>query len=254
MELLIGTDPEAFLSLDGKFVSAYGVIPGTKAEPYPVEKGAVQVDGLALEFNIDPARTADEFDSNIQTVLDQMTEMVKKVNSRYEIKFVPVAKFDMNYFKSLPEESKILGCDPDFNAAGTRNQVFDYLTNTPIRTAAGHMHVGFTKDADVTDPVYFEDCRFLASQFNMLPPNVLHLGTLPTPEDYERWGYYGAYGAFRPKHYGVELRSFGNWWVPNSDTRKKMFNMVVTRFREIENATKKTVWTAETPIPTKLAA
>ncbi len=56
-----GCDPEVFLMVGDKYVSAHGLFPGTKAEPFKVEKGAVQVDGLALEFNIDPAKTPEEF-------------------------------------------------------------------------------------------------------------------------------------------------------------------------------------------------
>ncbi len=48
----IGADPEIFLRRRGKAFSAHGVIPGTKKEPHNVEKGAVQVDGMAVEFNV----------------------------------------------------------------------------------------------------------------------------------------------------------------------------------------------------------
>ena len=62
MQLLLGADPEAFVVLkDGGIpVSAHGLLPGTKDKPFPVEKGAVQVDGMAAEFNIEPAATEDE--------------------------------------------------------------------------------------------------------------------------------------------------------------------------------------------------
>ena len=49
----IGADPEVFVadSLTNTFVSAHDLVPGTKLEPFAVNKGAVQVDGMALEFN-----------------------------------------------------------------------------------------------------------------------------------------------------------------------------------------------------------
>jgi hypothetical protein len=61
MEFKIGADPEFFLrdKATGKFVSAHGLIPGTKRQPMKVDKGAVQVDGMALEFNIDPVTNLD---------------------------------------------------------------------------------------------------------------------------------------------------------------------------------------------------
>ncbi len=79
-KIAIGCDPETFLKRHGEYISAFGMFPGTKNEPYKVNKGAIQVDGFALEFNIDPAFSAEEFDYNIQTVLNQMDDMVKSVD------------------------------------------------------------------------------------------------------------------------------------------------------------------------------
>ena len=70
MQILVGADPELFVKNpnSGEFISAHGMVPGTKYDPYKVDKGAIQVDGMALEFNIDPARTVDEFVRNITEV------------------------------------------------------------------------------------------------------------------------------------------------------------------------------------------
>lgn len=51
----IGADPEVFVGREGQFFSAHGLVPGNKRRPHKVDRGAVQVDGMALEFNIDPA-------------------------------------------------------------------------------------------------------------------------------------------------------------------------------------------------------
>ena len=57
IEAKVGADPEIFLGdADGGLVSAYGLIKGDKEHPFPVTNGAVQVDGMAAEFNIDPDR------------------------------------------------------------------------------------------------------------------------------------------------------------------------------------------------------
>lgn len=55
MSYLVGADPELFVSKAGVILSAFGLVGGTKKVPQKVERGAVQVDGMALEFNIDPA-------------------------------------------------------------------------------------------------------------------------------------------------------------------------------------------------------
>ena len=61
MKFTIGADPELFLHKNGKAVTAHGVVQGTKEHPYPVEYGAYQVDGMAVEFNIDPTPLDGDF-------------------------------------------------------------------------------------------------------------------------------------------------------------------------------------------------
>ena len=110
--ILIGCDPELFV-VDAKKDtprSAFGLVPGTKASPFKVPKGAIQVDGMALEFNIDPAKTEDEFVENIQTVLQTLRE---KVPSKYKFLIEPSVNFNGNHMKAQPEEAKELGCECD---------------------------------------------------------------------------------------------------------------------------------------------
>ena len=235
---LIGTDPELFLTLDGQPISAEGLIPGTKHEPFKVEKGALQVDGLAAEFNIDPASTEDEFNNNIKIVLIQLREYLDRHDSRIQMNFVPFMKFDPKYFKKLSDISKILGCDPDFNYNGQIITATEKLANMPIRTAAGHIHIGWTKDVDPMDPAHFEDCKFISqyfynnsAAFNRLISSISYYGT---KEENERLKYYGMMGAFRPKHYGIELRQYSNLWVESEQNRKKVFRFIIGHMAKID--------------------
>src|SRR3546814_8173445 len=75
--LPIWCDPEIFMFKNGVPVSAHNAVPGTKYDPYKVKNGAVQVDGMALEFNIDPSHTEEEFVSSVQSVLATLKEMVQ---------------------------------------------------------------------------------------------------------------------------------------------------------------------------------
>ena len=106
LNIKIGADPELFVTKGGQFRSAHGLIPGTKEKPFPVENGAVQVDGMALEYNIDPATTADEFVLYNQSVLGQLKAMVPD----YEFAIVPSCRFNGNHFRVQPDEAKELGC------------------------------------------------------------------------------------------------------------------------------------------------
>jgi hypothetical protein len=50
--------------------------PAQSTIPYVVKHGAVQVDGVAAEINIDPASTFQEFSYNLQQVLLQLQDMI----------------------------------------------------------------------------------------------------------------------------------------------------------------------------------
>lgn len=224
MSTLIGCDPELFLSYGNKFISAFGMFPGTKDDPYRVEKGAIQVDGTALEFNIDPVKTEDEFVHNVKTVLAQMKEMVKEVDPEIRLNFVPVARFDPKEFELFPDECKLLGCDPDFSISGMMNIQPEELITTPIRTASGHFHIGWTNDEDPFSPEHFSEALSVAKFFHK--ENSFRL----TAEERERLKYYGDNGAFRPKPYGVEIRSFSNIWVEKEETQRDMFKFVLNTY------------------------
>ena len=88
----IGADPEMFLynSETGKFVSAIGLIPGTKENPFKpkeLKKGfALQTDNVLVEFNI-PASKLDwnstKFVDDILSMKKFISEYVKVINSKY---------------------------------------------------------------------------------------------------------------------------------------------------------------------------
>lgn len=233
MDYLIGTDPEVFVkdSKTGRFVCAHGMVMGTKHMPEPVDDGALQVDGCALEFNITPAEDANTFSKRVQAVLDQLKERVFQIDKNFTICATPVAKFDEMYFlNEVPEEAKILGCDPDFNYLGQMNpSPADKMLGMPVRTAAGHLHIGWTGEKESDDADHFEDCRFVAEKFYLAGKFRPE-----TNDEGERLRYYGASGAFRPKSYGVELRSPSNLWILSDKTRRAAYETLVTTMRSLE--------------------
>ena len=82
VKILIGADPELFLRNpnDNKFVSGHIFNLGDKKAPTPVPFGAVQNDGCAVEFNINPAHTVQEFVHNTQKVLETLRHMTPGYN------------------------------------------------------------------------------------------------------------------------------------------------------------------------------
>jgi hypothetical protein len=230
MDIKIGCDPEFFVKKDGQYVSAFGLINGTKYNPQLVDGGAIQVDGMALEFNIDPAKTAEEFSGRIQNVLKQFREIIP---SEYEFAFDPVAQFGEEYIRSQPPEATELGCTPDFNAyTGETNPKPN--ASVPFRTASGHIHIGWTEDVDPYDPEHFEACCMLVKELD----HSLACLEKFWDSDTQRKELYGAYGAFRPKPYGVEYRVLSNAWVRDPDLMQFIFKVVNDCFDHLRSGKK----------------
>lgn len=210
-ELLVGADPEFFVEQNDKPVSAHGLIPGDKKAPHKVALGAVQVDGMALEFNITPADTEENFLLNLEGVMTTILAMVPD----YKYYPKPVADFEFDYIQSQPEEAKALGCEPDYNAytmdVNPRPDVA-----TPFRTASGHIHVGWTKDVNPMDMGHFSACARLARMMDY----TLGVPSLLWDQDNRRRQLYGKAGAFRPKPYGMEYRTLSNAWLNPNPTPK----------------------------------
>lgn len=211
-EFTIGADPEIFVKKRGVVASAYGLIPGTKKFPLKVRKGAVQVDGMALEFNIDPAGNEKAFRDNINEVMAQL----KVMTPGYDFDINPVAEFGAAMIAAQPKEARILGCDPDFNA-WTRAPNPAPNAKADFRTASGHVHIGWKKkgdknwpdNLDVNDESHLEACRALTKTLDA----YLGIPSIAWDENAKRRELYGKAGAFRPKPYGMEYRTLSNAWL-----------------------------------------
>lgn len=213
MKFRIGCDPELFVKKGDVFLSAFGLIKGDKKNPFPVRNGAVQVDGMALEFNINPADTEDQFFFSVNDVLTQMKAMVPD----YDVIACPVAHFSNDYLMQQPREALELGCDPDYNAwNGTVNNKPD--ASRPMRTASGHIHIGWTDGQDIGSPEHISNSQAATKQLDFM----LGLPSVIYDEDVERREMYGKAGCCRYKPYGVEYRTLSNAWL----TSEKLTRMV----------------------------
>ena len=238
MNLTIGADPEIFIrdAVSKRPACPHGMIPGTKAEPYPVKDGAIQIDGMALEFNIDPCQTEDEFLFKIQSVMGQLRS---RIDSKYEFKISPSQSFT-SIWDSVPEESKELGCDPDYNAyTGEINYIDPSTSISAIRGAGGHVHVGWrTDNIDPMDPVHFEECRIVAKELDIwLGLPSLHLEPQVQAKERRRQGV-GLAGAFRPKPYGLEYRTLSNFWLKNPKYIRAVYRGVHSALSTVSDPSK----------------
>ncbi len=231
IKILVGADPEVFMFKDNAPVSAFDQIKGDKKNPFRVDYGAVQVDGMALEFNIDPASTEEEFVHNITKVMDQLASMVPG----YELRPVPVAEFGSEYINSQPPAALELGCDPDFNAWENGRANPRPNGSLDFRTGAGHVHIGWTSGASAYDSDHIDTCVALTKQLDY----YLGVPSLIYDTDNKRRLMYGAAGAFRTKPYGVEYRVLSNAWLRNVELMRWVYKntkLGVERFLSGERA------------------
>lgn len=219
LNITIGADPEVFVTKEGRLVSAHGLVEGTKEQPKAVKDGAVQVDGMALEFNINPADSLESFINNLDSVMHQLSELVPE----YDLHADPVAEFGKAIMEETPEEAKELGCEPDFNAWDDGKVNPRPNADVDFRTGAGHVHIGWTEGMDINDPSHIKACIALVQKLD------LYLGTpsLLLDDCTKRRKLYGQAGAFRVKPYGVEYRVLSNFWLKTPEYKAWVYNNTI---------------------------
>lgn len=221
MQLQLGCDPELFVrsKATGLSVPAVGMVPGTKKEPFAVPDGAVQIDGLALEFNTAPALTANQFDYNIGSVLGCLEQMIPD-DVEFDIRGSTI--FDTALLADLPRESLELGCDPDYSAYTMGENPRPVPPEAGLRTASGHIHIGLGMFPDWRNERHFDDMARLCRALD----RFVGLQSVIIDPDPVRRVLYGRAGAMRIKEYGMEYRVPSNGWIKSSEDRKLMFHRV----------------------------
>ncbi len=226
MSIKIGSDPELFLFKDDQPISAHDYVPGTKEKPHPLKHGAIQLDGIALEINVDAAETAEEFEYNTQMVLSQALSFVPK---GHHLRAVPSVQFDGAYFMTVPERFKELGCNPDFDGWSRKINPSPNVEKYPnLRTGSGHLHFGYTSDADVKDSDYFNEC----CSFVQLIDPIWSQWSQVWDTDVTRANLYGGPGAFRPKPYGIEYRRPSNAWLRHPKMYPWIFSLCEAMYED----------------------
>lgn len=200
--ILIGTDPEGFVVDGNDFISVTGLINASKDSPLAVPGGALQEDNVMAEFNTEPHSNFEEFSANIDSVIEQLLAYIPGIS------FHSVQHFEQEYLMGLGPQVLEFGCDPDYNAwTGMANMAPSPYTT--MRTAAGHLHIGYENPDEVTSRAISRMCDVFAG----LPSMVMQ-------PDCKRREMYGKAGAMRYKPYGVEYRVLSNFWLNSTDTRR----------------------------------
>lgn len=118
--ITIGADPELFLINEktGKVVSAIGIIPGEKGNPWVgpgmTEGYGMEIDNILAEFNIPPAKTKEEFTNSIFFMLEYIDKFVKDVNP--DLGTLCIASQIVDEDQLQHPIAKLFGCSISYNA------------------------------------------------------------------------------------------------------------------------------------------
>jgi len=111
--ITIGSDPEIFVEENGQVISAIDLVPGSKDFPHPIDEDGhfIQTDNIALEYNIPPCNTEDEFVYHINYVKDYLEAIVTAHGFNLSTK----ASAEVNPIYLMHPQAQQLGCMPDLN-------------------------------------------------------------------------------------------------------------------------------------------
>ena len=217
--MILGSDPELFLvDTLGNFKSSVGLIGGSKEKPRPVldRPGfAVQEDNVALEFNIPPSKSRQDFIDNLSTMITFLEGEVGKMGLKLSI--IPSARFPKEQLDN--DQSRTFGCDADFNAWSMEQNPKPICSDATFRTCGGHIH--FTTQLPLVQVIRAMDL-FLAVPAVLLDP------------DTERRNLYGLAGCYRATKYGGEYRTLSNFWLKNKDLMGWAWDRTEAAFAYVE--------------------
>lgn len=204
IQFKIGADPEFFLKNKyGSYKSAVGLIGGSKECPKPIdnEGSAILEDNVAVEFNIKPAESYEQFRSHIYKVLDHL----RSILPGYEFSKESAVSFPKEELNT--PEAQMFGCEPDYDAWRMCENMKPHAEDQNLRSAGGHIHIG--SDIAKDNPIDTIRAMDLHAGVNSI---LLDVNGKP------RRSLYGSAGAFRFKPYGVEYRTLSNFWIFSDET------------------------------------
>lgn len=219
MTITLGADPEIFLQdNNGKFISAINKIGGTKKNPLKINDTiSVQEDNVLAEFNIAPINCNKLQGQRVWTssILQGINEIRKKAaDFQLGLSFQSSAIFTKDQLAD--RKANEFACDPDFNIYTNQINPKPRGVNPCLRSAGGHIHIGFPKDSGMTAKT-------------IIPWLDLYVGLWGVLKDplSQRTQLYGKAGSFRPKPYGLEYRTPSNFWLQSQEDINEMYQRVI---------------------------
>lgn len=207
--ITIGSDPELFLinKKTKKVVSAIGIIPGEKGNPYRSddmpEGFGLEIDNILAEFNIPPVKSKEDFIHAINYMKNYIKEFVQDKN----LDILCTASMIVNKNQLNSPEAKLFGCSVDYNAYTESPNPKPKGENTNLRSAGFHIHIGYDNNNIDTS---LKIVKYLDAYLGL--PSVIK------DTDTRRRSLYGKAGCFRLTNYGVEYRVLSAYFLQDDNT------------------------------------
>jgi hypothetical protein len=195
-----GSDPEGFFSRAGQIIGSEKLIPENGISTYT---GKIVRDGVQFELN-PVSGTIEELGRNIGGLFNTLQSRLKR-NPGVSVVFDGLVEVSQQELDSLSPVTRILGCNPSYNAYEDKPINVDPVTYRK-RSSGGHIHVG------TTDKKYMQERRMAVPVYDILVGNTCVLFDRD-PGAAERRENYGRAGEFRLPDHGLEYRTTSNFWL-----------------------------------------
>lgn len=220
--IIFGTDPEIFLTANGKVVGSERVIPPEGVVHHKVPgnyqqggpSGAVR-DGIQVELVVPPTHCRAWLASEICVAFQRLAKKLE--GTPFQVSFAQVVDVDKSELEALSKDSRTLGCQPSQNWYEPDAKIgVDPETYTK-RSAGGHIHLGLP-------PHIIAERTKLPPLLDILVGNTSVLIDRD-PGAAERRQVYGRAGEFRTPRHGLEYRTLSNFWLRSKELVSLVFGL-----------------------------
>lgn len=234
--ITFGADPEVFLrrKATGHIVPSSEVIPGAplqaeKTRDLRAYKSNIARDGIQAELHPVAHGCRQEMGIDILSCLSTLARAAKRVGA--EIDFSSVVDVDEETFAALPASVKELGCGRSLNVWDPAASVGVDGQTYRTRSAAGHVHLGFTNTICSAWPAHGQ---YRIDSEDRIPQLVKLLDLVVgntcvmldrDPRAAERRRTYGRAGEYRLTSYGMEYRTLSNFWLRSPYLSSLVFSL-----------------------------
>jgi len=210
-----GSDPEFMLTRDGHYRSAIDVVHGDPENRICIQGHQFYFDNVMAECAIKPARSKKKALEHFRECFQLYADMVRPHQLQVQ------ASQTYPSVELRHPMARIVGCEPDFCAyeMAMKKGPKYAIENTCFRSCGGHIHIGH--------PILVSDGPEPWLAVYMLDL-ILGVTSLWIDKDHTsgaRRGIYGQAGRYRPKDYGIEYRSLGNFWLKSPQLVSLTFDL-----------------------------